>query len=124
MAESNAAPADEPEHTPDFELPRHGAITEDNWPEYQARGFVWLWNGDDSTLSVRFAQSCYSAAHVYIGDAYDDDEQRPLRHQPGVGFYSDPDGLKFRAEQQRKQDEFWRDIEKRQRESEGGPGSS
>lgn len=124
MADQKETPADEPEHTPDFELPRHGVIREDNWPTYQARGFRPLWNDDSSTLSDGFAQSLYGTAHVYTGDAYDEEEQRPLRHKPGVGIYSDPDGVTFHAEQQRKSDEYWRDREERQRESDGGPGSN
>jgi hypothetical protein len=124
MAEQKENPAAEPEHKPNFELPRHGVIREDNWPEYQAKGFIPLWNGDGSTLSVRFAQGQYGTAHVYTGDAYDEDEQRPLQHKPGVGLYSDPDGIVYNAEHERKRKEFWRDLEARQRESGGGAGAN
>lgn len=98
--------ADEPGQALDFELPRHGVIREDNWAEYKARGFQPLWNTDQtSPNSDDFAQSLYGIAHVFTGDAYDDEAGKPLRHKPGIGIYVNPDGLRFYAEQERKEEE-------------------
>jgi hypothetical protein len=124
MTDRKEATADDPEHTPNFELPRHGAIREDNWPEHQAAGFQPIWNSDGSARSFGFAQMLYGTEHVYTGDAYDDGERRPLRHKPGVGLYTDPDGVTFHAEKKRKREDYWREREARQRASEGGPGSN
>lgn len=87
-------------HAPDFELPRHGAIREHNWSEYQASGFQPVFNSDGSTLSLNFAQALYGVEHIYTGDPYDDDAQRPLQYKPGTGIYTDPEGLKLIAEKE------------------------
>jgi hypothetical protein len=76
MISPKEVPADESEQASNFELPRYGVIREDNWPEYQARGFVPLGNGDSSARRVGWAQTCYGIGHVYTGDAYDYDEGR------------------------------------------------
>lgn len=92
------------QYTPDFELPKHDVIHEDNWPQYQARGFVEV-----SELGLDLAQSLYGAENVYTGDSYDYSATRPLRHKPGIGVYVSPDGLKrreaVRAEWERLRDE-------------------
>jgi hypothetical protein len=127
MADQKETPADEPEHTPDFELPRHGAISEDTWPEYQARGFQPIYNAADDkelVLRLRLTQGGYGTEHVYTGDAYDETEQRPLRHKPGIGVYVDPDGLVVADGNRRKQEEWHRKSEEGQGESDGGPSSN
>jgi hypothetical protein len=124
MTSPREVPADDTEPTPNFELPRYGVIREDNWPEYQARGFVPVGTSDGSPRSLAWPQACYGIGHVYTGDAFDYAEQRPLRHKPGVGIYTEPDGLVYRDEWQHEMEEWLRHRERRQGESGGGPGNS
>jgi hypothetical protein len=109
--------------TPNFELPFHGVIREDNWAEYEARGFRPVYNTLGEPVSFSFAQGTYGIEHIYTGHPYDDEAQRPLRHKGGVGLYTDPEGLEVAAENRRKWAEFHRQREGRQR-SEGGPGAN
>jgi hypothetical protein len=71
----------------------HHVIREDNWPEYEARGFFHLARG-----TYEEAQASLGAANVYIGDAWDDEAGRPLRHKPGTSFYSNDDGVDYAFE--------------------------
>lgn len=94
----NQAPA----YEPDFELSHRDMVREDNWAEYQALGFQPFWantDADDSLKYISFAQSEFGVGNVYTGVAYDYDEERPLRHKPGVGIYVSPEGLAYRDAQ-------------------------
>jgi hypothetical protein len=124
MTDHEEDTAEQPDSTPNFELPRHGAIREDNWPEYEARGFQPIMNSDGSLVSIGVIQDSYGTAHVYTGDAYDGETGRPLRHKPGTGLYTDPEGVKFSAEHERAWEEWHRQREERQRQSDGGAGTS
>lgn len=97
--------ADAPDYAPDFELSHHGVIREDNWPQYKAKGFMPLSGDASSPRSLWYAQVHYGVQHVYTGDAYDDEAERPLRHKPGLGLYVDPEGLAYGAENDRKWEE-------------------
>ncbi len=91
------------EYEPNFELTHHGAIREDNWAEYEAKGFQPV-----EDLGLRFVQGFYGVEHVYTGDAYDEKAARPLRHKPGTGIYVSPEGLAVGAEAVRKSRESLR----------------
>jgi hypothetical protein len=95
MTDSKENATDPADHTPNFELPLRGAIREDNWAEYEARGFQPVRNTSGSALELDYAQSHYGVEHVYTGDSYDDEAARPLQHKPGTGLYVDPEGLKI-----------------------------
>ena len=94
--------------TPDFELPRHNAIREDNWAEYEARGFTPV------SLPFRYAQMIFGVEHVYSGDAFSWKEERPLRHKPGSGVYVAPEGEQFAIEQEREREERHRQRQERE----------
>ena len=91
------AEGETPSYEPDFGLPYHDVIHEDNWPEYAARGFRVVDRNLESIGEVGLARARYGMEHVYTGDAWDEAEGRPLRHKPGIGVYVDPDGLAIRA---------------------------
>lgn len=92
MATERTRSGADPGHTPDWELPKHDAITEANWAEYEAQGFVPV----PERLSG--AQNHYGAENVYTGDEWDADAGRPLRHKPGKTVYVNPAGLKHGEE--------------------------
>lgn len=79
-------------HESNFEMPNHGAIREDNWPEYEAQGFENMIGKLDSI------QALYGAQYVFTGDEFDDDENRPLRHKPGIGIYVSGEGIRLYKE--------------------------
>ncbi len=119
MAGSETNTGSQSDSTPNFEMPHHDAIHEDNWPEYEARGFEPI--PDVSMSSLQGMRNIYGAHNVYTGDAYDGDAGRPLRHKPGGGLYTSPEGLKHAAEMRRKHAE----SERRHRDQSGsGPAAS
>jgi hypothetical protein len=77
------------DYEPDFVLPRHDVVHEDNWSEYEARGFVPV------AAALDDAQECFSTEHIYTGHAFDYEAGRPLRHKPGVGVYASPEGIEY-----------------------------
>ncbi len=97
------------EHAPNFELPRHGAIHEDNWVEYEAMGFTPIVGGD-----MDFAQTVYGPEHVYSGDKFSWVEGRPLRHKPGTSIYVSPEGIKLARERKRESEEWLRQKQARE----------
>jgi hypothetical protein len=117
MTSRNKAPTDEPDHTPNFDLSRHDVIHEDNWLEYEAKGFRPV------TTPFDYAQSVYGIEHVYTGDEYDYEAERPLRHKPGTGVYVDSEGLKIGAKDSREWEEWHRRRSEDQR-SDGGPAAN
>jgi hypothetical protein len=118
MPSTHNHPPEHTDYTPNFELPRHGAIREDNWPEFQAKGFLPVIGG------LEFAQAIYGVEHVYTGDAYDYAERRPLRHIPRVGYYSDPEGLEHADRRAREREQRMRERGYTMDSSGGGPGAS
>lgn len=92
MAEINQDLSDTDEPNPNFVLPRYDAITEENWSEHQAQGFVPV------VESLKFAQAYYGTENVYTGNKWDADAGKPLRHKPGKTVYVSPAGLKRAAE--------------------------
>ena len=104
MADNEVSPNQEPAHEPDFELPRYRVIREDNWPEYQARGFQPVKNATqaEAVRALSSAEFHYGGdEHVSAGDAWDEAEERPLHHKPGIGIYADPQGLAIGEENDR-----------------------
>lgn len=92
------------DYEPDFVMPRHNAIHEDNCPEYEARGFVPVPEDLDG------AQQFYGTANIYTGHAFDYEAGRPSRHEPGVGVYTTPAGLDYVAEKRRWWKAFHREV--------------
>ncbi len=84
-----------PDSKPNFTLPNHGVISEENWPEFQAQGF-WFWRnqGDASakgaTQELDVAQSRFGSENVVTGASFDEREGRPLEHKPGRAIYVGP----------------------------------
>src|SRR5215218_7232652 len=90
-------------YEPDFVLPRHGAIREDNWEDYRARGLQPAHGPFEATQAIAGVE------HVYTGDAYDYEAGRPLRHKPGIGVYVDPEGIEQMARGLAKHKQWLRD---------------
>jgi hypothetical protein len=107
MTDHHESSGDHPSYEPDFVLPRQGVIREDNWPEFAAQGFRPV------TPNTDYARRVFGVEHVYTGDAFDYDEQRPLRHKPGIGVYVDAEGLELARERRARR--------KSQSSSEPGP---
>lgn len=86
------------EYTPDFILSHRDVIHENNWPEYEAKGFFMALgvpvDNDDGVLTafLNLAQELYGVENVYTGDAWSSPDGRPLQHKPGIGIYVHPDG--------------------------------
>jgi hypothetical protein len=113
MSDDRETPTGASAYTSDFELPRHDVIHEDNWPEYQARGFRPVRDvRKDEPETIDYIQSVYGVEHVYTGDAYSYDEDRPLRNKPGMTIYVSPEGRKQGAEDA----QWWRDYHERERQ--------
>lgn len=110
MQESGTYSAEEP----DFVLPQHDAISEDNWAEYEARGF-----GIAVGYDLAAAQRHFGVEHVYTGEAYDWQAGRPLRHKPGSTIYVDPEGLAIGAEKKRAREQWMSEHGFDQEESSG-----
>jgi hypothetical protein len=98
------SPEDGPSvYVPNFVMPRHGAIREDNWQEYVAKGFF--------PVPEPYDMACvfYGFQNVYTGQCYSATERRPLRHllpeRPEGGVYTNQDGLEHVRAQFR--DKYW-----------------
>jgi hypothetical protein len=92
-----SALANDPDNK-DFTRPNIDAVTEENWQELAAEGISVLAPClDDKTLPayLQYAQSMWGVAHVLTGDAFDENEQRPLRLKPGHGIYVRPEGRQY-----------------------------
>jgi hypothetical protein len=96
--------ADSAEYDPDFVLPHLDAIGEDNWAEYEAKGF-----GIALGYDLAAAQRQFGVEHVYTGHAFDFYENRPLRNKPGTSIYVDPEGLAISAEEKRAHEQRMRE---------------
>ena len=83
------------EYTPDFILSQRGIIHEDNWPQYEAKGFFVTAVTTPSYLleELTLAQEVYGTEYVYTGDYWSYLDERPLRHASGIGIYVHPDGM-------------------------------
>jgi hypothetical protein len=75
-----------------------GAVTEQNWTEYAAKGFRIIKDlsleGDEEQddINLRVARLDYGDENVYTGDAFDEDAAMPLRYKPGKTIYITPEG--------------------------------
>lgn len=78
---------------PNFLLPKRHVVTESNWPEYSAKGFLWWRNAtkDQAVSDLHVASACYGSANVYTGEGFDEVERRPIRHRPDMGIYLAPE---------------------------------
>jgi hypothetical protein len=78
---------------PDYWAEHRKVIHEDNWPDYQARGFVpippSLEECDDDLVFL-----LYGLNGVYSGDGWDVEAGRPSKDKP-ESFYTNPDGLEY-----------------------------
>lgn len=86
--------------------PEEHIIREDNWFDYQARGFFRLRSGTREEL-----EAWLGVENVYPGDAWDEEAGRPLRHKPGTSYYSNEDGLEYDFQR-------WREMSRGQLETE------
>lgn len=96
MAQSNSGEDANVGYSPDFELSHRDVIHEDNWREWEAKGFfVTMVAESDAALAeeLALAQDVYGVEHVYTGDCWSYEVGQPLRHKPGTGIYVHPDGL-------------------------------
>lgn len=123
MAGTSPEAGSGPEYEPDFTLPKIDAITEENWPEYEARGFEprsahALDPEKGKWSALELARDFYGIEHVYTGDAFDEQAGRPLRHKPGKSVYVSPEGME--GYRQRSADAEAR----RQAEPDTGPDAS
>jgi hypothetical protein len=107
-----------PDDGPDFDLPHRDAIHEDNWAEFEAKGFgvATGWSLTDLAAAERW----FGIEHVYTGDAFDRDQNRPLRHKPGMAIYVDPEGLAIGARKWKQ----WLKEHSSAHDDEGGPSKS
>lgn len=108
------------DYTPDWVLPKHGAVREDNWPELEAKGF------EPVAYDLTFAQNKYGPEHVHTGDPFDIEVMRPLHRGPKRGdltIYVDAEGLAIGREKDREDRQWMRDHGFAQ-DSDGGPGKS
>jgi hypothetical protein len=99
MPDQQEAVDGSPEHTPDFDLLHYDVIHEDNWAEYQAKGYEPI--GDFYPKRLDMMRNVFGAHNLYTGDAWDYDEGRPLRHKPGSSIYTSPEGIRHSAEMSR-----------------------
>jgi hypothetical protein len=83
-ADANDDPSNDSQ---DFELSHRDVIHEDNWPDYEAQGFVAV------PYDFSSAKTLFGTENVYSGDAFDPTELRPLRHKPGASVYTNRAGL-------------------------------
>lgn len=119
MADNETNTDEQAEHTPDFEMPHYDAVHEDNWAEYQAKGFEPVSGVEIEHLDAM--RNIYGRHNLYTGDAYDDEAGRPLRHKPGASIYVSPEGLRHADEMRREHREYQHRL---QEESDGGPAAS
>jgi hypothetical protein len=92
----NTAPPEHgsPNAEPDFTIPRLHTITEANWPDFQAKGYVFHENISAHSAAMRHADvtaSVWEREDVLFGEAFDEREGRPLAHMPGIGVYFGPE---------------------------------
>jgi hypothetical protein len=87
-----------PEYDPNFVFGGKRIISEDNWPEYEAQGVGNVIDAiPEEDDAIRRALSdkvrIYGDANILLGDAFDADAGRPLRHKPGIGIYATAQGI-------------------------------
>lgn len=81
---------------PNFQFESGGLVTESNWEEEMRAGtrnlFPFVDTHDDAYLDGVLAglRKAFGKENVLLGDAFDENEQRPLHHKPGVGVYLRP----------------------------------
>jgi len=102
MADSETNTGNQSKYTPDFDILRRDVVHEENWPEYEAQGFISL--GDLHERRLDMMRNVFGTEHVYTGDAWDEEELRPLRHKPGRSIYVSLEGRKLAAEKSREEE--------------------
>jgi hypothetical protein len=80
--EANSGHRHNSHYEPNFVLPNHDVIHEDNWEEFRAKGFV------PTGAPTDIAAEIVGIQNVYTGDAWDNEAVRPLRHKAGKGEYA------------------------------------
>ncbi|MGD0197232.1 MAG: hypothetical protein ABSC56_04915 [Solirubrobacteraceae bacterium] len=98
----------------EYVFPNLDAVTEDNWQELVAQGVTVLDPCiEDEPLfkaSLTLLQSTWGTGNVLTGDAFDEEEQRPLRLKPGRGIYVRREGQAYHDEFRRR----WREHDREQ----------
>ena len=96
------APGPPPEDTestksPNFILPHRDAITEENWPEWEARG-IWpqppheAVSEEELPCRLSAVAGLAGTENVWTGHAFDLQERRPVATKPGTGIYTNEEG--------------------------------
>jgi len=111
-------PNDPADHEPDFVLPHLGVVREENWAEFAAKDFGIAIGS--SPIDLDAAQRWFGIEHVYTGDAFDWDENRPLHHKPGMTIYVDSEGMAIGATKWKQ----WLKEHGATQDDEGGPSKS
>lgn len=80
---------------PNFTIPRLSVINETNWPEYQAKGFAFYTNVPDAKALRSKGGAGWTYRNredidILAGEAFNEDEGRPLAYMPGIGIYVGP----------------------------------
>ena len=81
------------EQEPNFTRPNIDVVTEQTWPEFAAQGVTVLYPAVPEKKLPKYldlAQGAWGVTNVLTGDAFDEEERRPLRYQPGRGIYLRP----------------------------------
>jgi hypothetical protein len=101
MTDHESASSKDTGYEPDFVLSHRDVIHEGNWPDYEAQGFFRGFSldhidslaHDDILIGIlNLAKDLYGTENVYTGDAWSNEDGRPLHHKPGVGIYVHPNG--------------------------------
>jgi hypothetical protein len=87
------------EDRPNFVFGGNRVVSEENWAQYQAEGVVSIIDaldeGDLEQFRATLAKEVegIGVENLLLGDAFDRDAGRPLRHKPGVGVYATAAGI-------------------------------
>jgi hypothetical protein len=126
MTRSSPAEQSASDAEPNFTRPRPDVISEDNWQEYEAKGYGFLENQDSLTDPAQRSEldrikRIFGSENVVTGHAFDLAERRPLRHKPGIGIYIAPEAdLKLAKDAE----ELDAKAAKERQSSDTGPASS
>lgn len=90
----SSTPGEQPhaDRDAEFAASHFDRITEANWQEMKAQGFVWVdvqvdLSTADGQLSLKTLQEIYGPENVFTGSAFEPKEGRPLDNKPGRGLY-------------------------------------
>ncbi|HET7052978.1 MAG TPA: hypothetical protein VFI09_03560 [Solirubrobacterales bacterium] len=81
-----------PDSDAEFAASHFDKITEANWQEMKAQGFIWIdqqvdLDTPEGQHSLKTLQRIYGPENVFTGSAFDGKEGRPLDNKPGRGIY-------------------------------------